>query len=60
VKRLGADTEDVDSHSTVLILGSTRQNRWRKLRPDALPTQIATQLRDFIARENEARKRAGP
>jgi cytochrome oxidase Cu insertion factor (SCO1/SenC/PrrC family) len=47
VKRLGISTEDLESHSTAIIIGSPQQGRWRKLRPDASPRMIAAQLRDL-------------
>ena len=62
VKKLGAWTADPESHSTALIIGSTRQARWKKVRPDAPPKIIAEELRRLVAEEIEARKlaRAAP
>jgi protein SCO1/2 len=45
VKRLGAYTEDIESHSTAIIIGNTQQARWRKVRPDAPAKAIAAELR---------------
>lgn len=58
VKKLGAYTPDVESHSTALIIGSPRQARWKKVRPDAPPKIIAEELRQLVAGEIEARKLA--
>lgn len=62
VKRLGAWTDDIESHSTAIIIGSPRQGKWKKVRPDAPPRIIAEELRHFVAGEIEARKlaQAGP
>jgi cytochrome oxidase Cu insertion factor (SCO1/SenC/PrrC family) len=58
IKRLGAFTPERESHSTAIIIGSTRQGRWRKVRPDASARLIAEQLRRFVAGEVEARRSA--
>ena len=58
VKRLGAWTEDIESHSTAIIIGSPRQGKWKKVRPDAPPKVIAEELRHLVAGEIEARKLA--
>jgi protein SCO1 len=58
VKKLGAWTDDVESHSTAIIIGSPRQARWKKVRPDAPPKIIAEELRQLVAGEIEARKLA--
>ena len=62
VKRLGAWTEDIESHSTAIIIGSPRQGKWKKVRPDAPAKAIAMELRQLVAGEIEARKlaQAGP
>lgn len=62
VKKLGAWTGAVESHSTAIIIGSPRQGKWKKVRPDAPPRIIAEELRHFVAGEIEARKlaQAGP
>ena len=58
VKKLGASTEDIESHSTAIIIGSPRQGKWKKVRPDAPPKAIAEELRQLVAGELEARKLA--
>jgi cytochrome oxidase Cu insertion factor (SCO1/SenC/PrrC family) len=58
VKKLGASTEDLESHSTAIIIGSAQQARWRKLRPDTSPKMVAEQLRELVGWEAEARKAA--
>jgi len=58
VKKLGAWTEDIESHSTAIIIGSPRQGKWKKVRPDAPPKAIAEELRQLVAGELEARKLA--
>jgi cytochrome oxidase Cu insertion factor (SCO1/SenC/PrrC family) len=58
VKKLGAWTEDIESHSTAIIIGSPRQGKWKKVRPDAPPKIIAEELRYFVAGEQDARKLA--
>lgn len=44
-KRLGAYTENRNSHLTGLILGNLRTDRWTRVQPDATPAQIAAELR---------------
>lgn len=58
VKKLGAWTPEPETHSTAIIIGSPRQARWKKVRPDAPPKIIAEELRRLIAGEIEARKLA--
>jgi protein SCO1 len=58
VKKLGAYTADVEDHSTAIIIGSTRQSRWKKVRPDAPSKAIAAELQLLVADEIEARKLA--
>jgi protein SCO1/2 len=58
VKKLGAYTSDIEDHSTAIIIGSSRQMRWKKVRPDAPAKAIAAELRTLIADELEARKLA--
>jgi len=62
VKKLGLWTPDVESHTTAMIVGSPRQARWKKVRPDAPAKIIAEELRHLVAGEIEARKlaQAGP
>ena len=57
-KKLGAWTDDVESHSTAIIIGSPRQGKWKKVRPDAPAKAIAEELRQLVAGEIEARKLA--
>jgi len=61
-KKLGAWTDDVESHSTAIIIGSPRQGKWKKVRPYAPAKAIAEELRQLVAGEIEARKlaQAGP
>ena len=60
-KKLGAWTDEVESHSTAIIIGSPRQGKWKKVRPDAPAKAIAEELRQLVAGEIEARKLArGP
>ena len=58
VKKLGAWTDTVESHSTAIIIGSPRQGKWKKVRPDAPAKVIAEELRHLVAGEIEARKLA--
>ena len=58
VKKLGAWTQDIESHSTAIIIGSPRQGKWKKVRPDAPAKIIAEELRQLVAGELEARKLA--
>ena len=58
VKRLGSWTEDVESHSTAIFIGSARQGKWKKVRPDTPPKILAEELRHLAAGEAEARKLA--
>ncbi len=58
VKKLGSWTPEPQTHSTAFIIGSTRQGRWKKVRPDAPPKIVAEELRHLVAGEIEARKLA--
>jgi cytochrome oxidase Cu insertion factor (SCO1/SenC/PrrC family) len=58
VKKLGAYTENVENHSTGIIIGSPAQGRWKKVRPDAPAKVIAEELRHLVAGEIEVRKTA--
>lgn len=58
VKKLGAYTEQVEDHSTGIIIGSPAQGRWKKVRPDAPVKLIAEELRFLVAGEIEVRKTA--
>jgi len=58
VKKLGAYTEQVENHSTGIIIGSPQQGRWKKVRPDAPAKAIAEELRHLVAGEIEVRKTA--
>ncbi len=57
-KKLGAWTDEVESHSTAIIIGSPRQGKWKKVRPDAPAKAIAEELRHLVAGEIEARRLA--
>ena len=60
-RKLGAWTDEVESHSTAIIIGSPRQGKWKKVRPDAPAKAIAMELRQLVDGEIEARKLArGP
>ena len=56
LKKPGAWTEDVESHSTAIIIGSPRQGRWKKVRPDAPAKAIAAELQLLVTDEIEARR----
>lgn len=58
LKKLGAYTDDVQSHTTGIIVGSPAQGRWKKVRPDAPARVIAEELRYLVAGEIEGRKTA--
>ncbi len=49
VKKLGAYADEIESHSTAIIIGNPRAGRWKKLRPDAPPKLIAEELRRLAA-----------
>lgn len=57
-KRLGSYTDQVENHSTGIIIGSPQQGRWKKVRPDAPAKAIAEELRHLVAGEIEVRKTA--
>src|ERR1044071_208528 len=61
-KKLGAWTDDVESHSPAIIIVSPRRGKGRRVRPDAPAKAIAEELRHLVAGEIEARKlaQAGP
>lgn len=44
-QKLGAYTDNPQSHFTGLIVGNLRTDRWTKVRPDAASTLIAAELR---------------
>ena len=54
VKKLGAWTDELESHSTAIIIGNPRQGKWRKLRPDAPAKAIAEQLRELARWEKDS------
>jgi protein SCO1/2 len=58
VSKLGAFTPERESHLTAMIVGSTGQGRWKKVRPDAPPAIVAEELRQLVAAQAEARKSA--
>lgn len=58
LKKLGASTENIEDHSTGIIIGSPAQGRWKKVRPDVPAKAIAEELRHFVAGEVAARKTA--
>jgi protein SCO1 len=45
VRRLGQLTPTAESHTTLFILGNTRNGRWIKLHPDSSPDSISRHLR---------------
>jgi protein SCO1 len=48
LKKLGSYTDDPTDHQTGLIIGNTRTEHWRKVRPDAPPNAIAAELRSLL------------
>jgi cytochrome oxidase Cu insertion factor (SCO1/SenC/PrrC family) len=53
VKKLGADTAERESHLTAIIIGSARDGRWKRVRPDAPPEMIAEGLRRLAGSSRE-------
>lgn len=49
LKKLGAYTDNVESHFTGIIAGNLRADRWRKIRPDTPPNIIADTVRYLAA-----------
>lgn len=49
LKKLGAYTPDPSDHTTGIIIGNARTDRWRKVRPDAPAAVIAAELRSLFA-----------
>jgi cytochrome oxidase Cu insertion factor (SCO1/SenC/PrrC family) len=49
LKKLGSYTDDPTDHQTGMIIGNTRTDHWRKVRPDAPPAAIAAELRSLLA-----------
>jgi len=47
VNKLGAYTGEVENHSTVMIAGNVKADRWRKLSPAVSPKGIAQHLRSL-------------
>lgn len=43
--KLGAFSQDVEDHTTVLLAGNVPAKRWAKIRPDAAPLLIAERLK---------------
>lgn len=48
LKKLGQFSEEVESHSTLLIAGNVPEKRWSKIRPDAPTPAIATRLQLLV------------
>ena len=48
LKKLGGYTPDPADHTTAMIIGNARADRWRKVRPDAPPAVIAAELRSIL------------
>jgi len=44
VKRLGQYTDDVESHSTLMLAGNTRTRHWTRVMPMTPPPGVAAQL----------------
>ena len=51
VKKLGAWTGNVESHSTMLLAGNVAAARWRKLKPE-LPPEVLAETLQLIARND--------
>ena len=45
VKRLGQYTQDVESHSTLMLAGNTKTRHWTRVMPMVPPDGIAQQMR---------------
>jgi cytochrome oxidase Cu insertion factor (SCO1/SenC/PrrC family) len=52
-KRLGQYTEDVESHSTLMLAGNTRTRHWTRVMPMTPPPGVAAQL-SVLAGEDPA------
>lgn len=48
LRRLGLWADTPDAHATTLIAGAARAGLWGKLRPDGLPSALASELQRFI------------
>jgi cytochrome oxidase Cu insertion factor (SCO1/SenC/PrrC family) len=47
VKKLGQYSDDVDMHSTALLLGNVRTRHWVKIRPDIPTAALVHQVQSF-------------
>ncbi|MDH3638034.1 MAG: SCO family protein, partial [Gammaproteobacteria bacterium] len=47
IKKLGQYTENVESHSTLMLAGNTRTRHWKRVMPMIQPPGVAAQLRDM-------------
>lgn len=45
IKRLGQFTEDIESHSTMMLAGNVNEAHWMKIMPHELPPQITEKIR---------------
>lgn len=54
LKKLGAFSQNVEEHSTLLLAGNVGAKRWTKIRPDAPPMAIAERLRLLASTDGKA------
>jgi len=45
IRRLGQYTDDVESHSTMMLAGNVNEAHWMKVMPQELPGQIASKIK---------------
>jgi len=48
VRKLGQYTQDVESHSTLMLAGNTKTRHWTRVMPMAGPPDIAKQMRELV------------
>jgi protein SCO1/2 len=52
IKRLGQFTDDLEAHSTMMLVGNVKSAHWIKVQPHELPPQIIQKL-ELLMEDNE-------
>ena len=52
IKRLGQFTDDIEAHSTMMLVGNVNSAHWMKIQPQEMPPQIIQKL-NLLIEDNE-------
>ena len=52
IKRLGQFTDDLEAHSTMMLVGNVKSAHWMKIQPQEMPPQIVEKLK-LLMEDNE-------